>query len=163
LAAGSRRSERGNLRRRLGALTRGGHPVTRGTREEGLSQLSLASTDDSDIRLGLFGHIYYQTLGSRDAKLVSDDQYDTMIREGSPMPCLHGSIVARIHPTTGADNARVSGSAPLSCQQKAAAVSAWVASSPANAKPAASPPLMVAFLLHNQHLIRAPIVTVLQF
>ena len=62
-----------------------------------------------------------------------------------------------------ADNAKVSGSTPLTGPQKAAAVNAWVASSPANTKPAAATRMTAEFLMENQHLIRLPIVTVLKF
>ena len=105
-SAASRVSERHELGRQLGALAHDRLPKSRG---EAVSQLSSGSTDDSNTRLELFGHIFTETLGSRNMKVMSDHQFDRMIREGQGylMPCLDGSVFARTFPKAGADKERI--------------------------------------------------------
>ena len=102
----SRHSAREELGRQLGALARDGPPGIRGIREDGLSQLSLGSSDDSDVRLTLFAKVQKDTRGSRSMKLFSDHEYDLKIREGLIMPCLDGSVFTRRYPKTAADKER---------------------------------------------------------
>jgi len=106
----SRHSARGALGRQLGAFARDGPPGIRSiVRGDGMSQLSSGSTDDSDRRVELFSRIFNQTRASRNSKVMSDHQYDTMIRQegGYLIPSLDGTVYSRIYPKAGADKDRL--------------------------------------------------------